>query len=61
MQKNEVMSEALKSAPSVSIAGATVLGASLEEWVLVLTAIYTLLQLAYFVRTRYKEYKDGRL
>jgi len=61
VNKNEVITEALKSAPPVSIAGATVLGASLEEWVLVLTALYTVLQLAYFIRRRYKEYKDGSL
>lgn len=61
MQKNEVLTEALKSAPPVSIVGATVAGVSLEEWVLVLTALYTLLQLAYFLRKRYKEYKDGSL
>lgn len=61
MTKNEVLSEALKSAPPVSIAGATVLGFSMQDWVLVLTALYTFLQIAYFIRKSYKEYKDGRL
>lgn len=59
--KNEVIAEALKTAPPVSVAGATVAGASLDEWVLILTAVYTVLQLAYFLRKRYKEYKDGSL
>lgn len=61
MRKDEVLAEALKSAPSVSVAGATIVGVSLQEWVLVLTALYTALQLAYFMRKRYKEYKDGSL
>lgn len=61
MSKNEVIGEALKSAPPVSVAGATVVGVSLDEWVLVLTALYTALQIAYFIRKRYKEYKDGSL
>lgn len=61
MTKNEVLTEALKSAPPISVAGATIAGISLQEWVLVLTAVYTLLQLAYFLRKRYKEYQDGSL
>lgn len=61
MQKNEVITEALKTAPPVSVAGATIAGATLSDWVLVLTALYTVLQLAYFLRVRYKEYKNGSL
>jgi len=61
MDKHEVLTEALKSAPPVSVVGATVIGVSLEEWVLVLTALYTLFQLVYFLRARYKEYKNGSL
>lgn len=61
MRKEEVLAEAVKSVPPVSVAGATVLGVSMQEWVLILTALYTLLQIAYFVRKSYKEYKDGRI
>ncbi len=61
MRKEEVLAEAVKSVPPVSVAGATVLGVSMQEWVLILTALYTALQIAYFVRKSYKEYKDGRI
>ena len=59
--KDEVLAEALKTAPPVSVVGATIAGVPLSEWVLILTALYTSLQLAYFMRKRYKEFKDGSL
>lgn len=35
-----------KVAPPVAVSGLTVAGVSLQDWVLILTALYTLVQLA---------------
>lgn len=59
--KHDIVTEALKTAPPVSVAGATIMGASVEDWVLVLTALYLVMQVAHFLRSRYKEYKNGSL
>lgn len=61
MRKEDVLGEVAKTAPPVSVAGATVMGVTLQEWVLYLTAVYTLLQIAYFIRKLFKEYQNGSL
>lgn len=46
----EVAADAARAAPPVAVAGAQVFGVSLPEWVLILTAIYTALQIYILVR-----------
>lgn len=47
---NEVSTEVLKLAPPATVATMTILGYSLSDWVLLLTAIYTLLQIVWLGR-----------
>lgn len=54
--------EVLKAAPSVTVGGMTVAGVPLSDWVLILTAIYTILQIGFLLRDkvfRKKEKHDG--
>lgn len=50
MTPHEQANEMLRAAPSVTVATVTVFGFQLSDWVLLLTAIYTLLQIALIVR-----------
>ena len=44
------VTEALKAAPPITVGGLTMWGVSLSEWVLILTAIYTVLQIYFLLR-----------
>ena len=46
------VSEAVKAAPPLTVGGLTLWGVSLSEWVLILTAIYTLLQIYFLLRDK---------
>jgi antibiotic biosynthesis monooxygenase (ABM) superfamily enzyme len=50
-----------KSSPSVLVTGLTLGGFSLNEWVLILTLVYTLLQTYFLVRDKaYRPWKERR-
>lgn len=51
-EKAEIVTAAAKAAPPVAVSGLTVAGLPLQDWVLLLTAIYTLAQLFVLVRDR---------
>jgi disulfide bond formation protein DsbB len=51
-------SEALMSAPPVTVAGATFLGYSLPEWAAIVTIIYTVLLAVRLVRNEWKAWRD---
>lgn len=51
--------EAAKASPPVTITGLAIAGTSLQDWVLILTAIYTLLQIYLLIRKHIKERRDG--
>lgn len=53
------MKEALASAPPASVAGLTLVGISLQDWVLVATLFWLACQITYFGYQRYKDWKDG--
>ncbi len=42
----DLVAAAGKSAPPIAVSGLTVAGVSLQDWVLILTAIYTVIQIA---------------
>lgn len=44
--------EPVKALPPVAISAITVLGVPLNEWVFILTIIYTVLQITFFVRDK---------
>lgn len=50
--------EAAKAAPPVTVVGMTLGGVSLQEWVLILTAVYTVLQIGFLIRDKVLRRKD---
>lgn len=46
------VTEAIKAAPPITVGGLTMWGVSLSEWVLILTAVYTLLQIYFLLRDK---------
>lgn len=50
--------EAAKAAPPVTVVGMTLGGVSLQEWVLILTAVYTVLQIGFLLRDKLLKRKD---
>lgn len=60
MIDSETVSTAMKVAPPVVVSSGHFLGISWEQWVFILTAIYTLLQIGDWVWTKYKAYKEKR-
>lgn len=56
--KEDVLREAVSSAPPISVAGLTLVGVSLQDWVLIATLLWITLQMAYFGYQRYKEWKN---
>ena len=48
-----------KASPPIAVAGVTIAGMSLQEWVLVSTLIYTILQTALLIRKYFKERGAG--
>lgn len=50
---NEIAGEITKAAPPVSVAGLSLAGVSLNEWVLIVTLLYTLLQMGWFIYSKF--------
>ena len=49
-----------KLSPPITVAAATVAGASLQDWVLAATFVYTVLQIILLVRKTWKEHKKQK-
>ncbi len=49
---NDNHMETVKSMPPITISAITLLGVPLNEWVFILTIIYTSLQITFFVRDK---------
>ncbi|MFZ6772322.1 hypothetical protein ACO0LB_06345 [Undibacterium sp. SXout7W] len=49
---NDNHMETVKAIPPIAISAITFLGVPLNEWVFILTIIYTVLQITFFVRDR---------
>lgn len=47
-----IIADALKATPPVVITGMTLFGYPLQDWVLVATLIYTLLQIVFVIRDK---------
>jgi hypothetical protein len=50
---NEIAGEITKAAPPVSVAGLGLAGVSLNQWVLIATLIYTVLQIVWFIYSKF--------
>lgn len=55
---HDIAVEAVKATPPVTVVGMTLGGVSLQEWVLILTAVYTVLQIGFLIRDRVFRRKD---
>lgn len=53
LARSDIVASAVKSIPPVSVASATLLGYPLADWVLLLTAVYTILQICAIVRDKF--------
>jgi hypothetical protein len=53
MIDHEMTSEALKASPPVTVVGLSLGGVSLQDWVLIATLIYTLLQTGWFIYSKF--------
>lgn len=60
MVDSETASTIVKVAPPVVVSSGHFLGVSWEQWVFILTAIYTLLQICDWVWNKIKAYKEAR-
>lgn len=60
MIDSETANTVLKVAPPVVVSSGHFLGISWEQWVFILTAIYTLLQIGDWVWVKIKLYKEKR-
>lgn len=60
---HELAAEAVKASPPLTVVGLTIYGVSLQDWVLLITLAYTLLQIFFLIRDKvfrpYKEKQDG--
>ncbi len=57
---NELAVATAKMSPPITVAAATVAGASLQDWVLAATLVYTVLQIILLVRKTWKEHKKQK-
>jgi hypothetical protein len=57
--KTELAVEAVRISPPVAVTGLSLYGVSLQDWVLVVTLIYTALSLIFLIRDMvYRPWKD---
>ena len=59
MTIKETVAEAIKAAPPVGVTGATLMGLPLSDWAIILTIVYTLLQIFLLVRKMVKGDRKG--
>jgi hypothetical protein len=57
---SEHITDAIRVAPPVGVVATTLAGLPLQEWVYILTAVYTILQIGISVWTFIKKNRDGR-
>jgi hypothetical protein len=62
-QHSELVTEATKAAPALTVGGLTLFGVGLSDWVLLATLIYTLLQVGFLLRDKWytpRKLRNGR-
>lgn len=58
-QKSDLVSEAAKAAPPVTVAGATIAGMQINDLILWATLVYLILQIAFLLYRWHKMHKGG--
>ena len=59
-QHHDVLTEVVRAAPSVTVGGLTLFGVGLADWVLIITLIYTVLQIYFLLRDRWYKPRKAR-
>ena len=52
-QHPEILTEAIKASPALTVGGLTLFGVGLSDWVLLATLIYTILQVGFLLRDKW--------
>ena len=63
MKAHDLVEGTIKASPSVTVVGLTVLGVPVQEWLILATIVYTLLQLYFLLRGKWwrqRKDKNGR-
>ena len=60
MTPSEQLADIAKVTPPITVTGMTLAGYPLSQWVLLLTAIYTVIQIYSAVRRLYQSHKAGK-
>ena len=63
MKAQDLVEDTIKASPSVTVVGLTVLGVPVQEWLILATIVYTLLQLYFLLRGKWwrqRKDKNGR-
>lgn len=59
MTNHDITIEAARAAPPVTVVSLSLAGVSLQDWVLIITLIYTCLSLIFLIRDKlYRPWKD---
>ena len=59
MTNHDVSIEAAKAAPPLTVVSLSLAGVSLQDWVLIITLIYTVLSLIFLIRDKlYRPWKE---
>lgn len=56
----DIVTEAVKAAPTITVGGLTLFGVVLSDWVMILTIIYTVAQIIFLFRDKWYLPRKGR-
>ena len=59
MTPHEQFTDVAKVAPSLTVTGMTIMGFPMSDWVLLLTALYTVMQMALLVQRSLRKSQSG--
>ena len=59
-QHHEILTEAIKASPALTVGGLTLFGVGLSDWVLLATLIYTVLQVGFLLRDKWLAPRKAR-
>jgi hypothetical protein len=57
---SDIVNEAARAAPTLTVGGLTLFGVALSDWVLLATLIYTILQVGFLLRDKWYLPRKGR-
>ena len=58
-QNAETLAEAAKAAPAIAVSGMSLWGYPLSDWLIIITIVYTLVQLVLLIEKRIKQGKHN--